>query len=139
VTGGDLFPVESAGDFESEMVILKADIPWKDDSPTTWGGSGGAMNYLWTGDTKAESGAGSRDGMAPFSAIFGAILLIAIGGLSGGVIATGDPSLMPLMNMTMEARDYDGACIVVFRIKRKAGGEGVGTMTCSDEFGKVEI
>jgi hypothetical protein len=43
------------------------------------------------------------------------------------------------MNVTMEARDDEGACIVVFGIEGKAGGEGVGSMTGSDEFGKVEI
>ena len=70
MTGGDLFPVEGAGDFEGEMIILNADIPGEDDSPPTWRGGSRAMNDVWTGNTKAEGGTWGGYGMTPVSAIF---------------------------------------------------------------------
>ena len=56
-----------------------------------------------------------------------------------GIIATGDPSFMPLMNMTMEARDDNGAGIFVFLVKGKAGGEEIGAVAGSNKLAKVEI
>jgi hypothetical protein len=76
VTGRDLFPVESARDFEGEMVILNADIPREDDSTTTWGGGSRAMNDLCTSDTKAKGRTWGWYGMIPVSAIFSTILSI---------------------------------------------------------------
>src|SRR5579859_198199 len=97
------------------MIALNTCIPRENESTAV--GRGRAMNDFGTSDMEAKSRARRRYRVTPVCAIFRAILLIAIGGLSSGVIASGDPSLMPSMDITMKARDEDSACIWIFLIK----------------------
>src|SRR5579859_908645 len=103
------------------MIALNTSTPWENDSTTVGRGSGRAMNDFGTSNTEAKSRAWRSYRVTPVCVIFRVILLIAIGGLSSRVFASGDPSLLPSMDMTMKAGDEDCACIGILLIKGKAG------------------
>lgn len=139
MTCRDFVPVQSPWILEGQMVFMDGGEPGIYDSATTIRGRSGSMDDLWTSEAEAISGARTRNGVTPVLTILLAILGVAIGGGAGRVVASVDPSLMPLVDMLVEAGDDEGACLIIFGVEGYAAGKDVGSTTGGDVLSHVEI